>query len=93
MTWDLEHPSQGPVRQVGFPISFSRSKVELRRFAPVLGEHTRELLAEAGYAAADIAALEADGVVKSWPPVGGSGAGRGRLLVCYRLRARAQSSL
>ena len=71
MTWEVEHPSQGPVRQVGFPIAFSRSKVDLRRFAPVLGEHTRELLTEAGYPAGDIATLEADGVVKSWLPAGG----------------------
>ena len=45
--------------------------MELRRFAPVLGEHTHELLAEAGYAAPEIAALERDGVVKSWPAAGG----------------------
>ncbi len=71
MMWEAEHPAQGTVRQVGFPIGFSRSKVELRRFAPVLGEHTHELLAEAGYAAAEIAALERDGVVKSWAAAGG----------------------
>ena len=70
LTWEAEHPLQGPVRQVGFPIGFSRSKVELRRFAPVLGEHTRELLAEAGYADAEVASLERDGVVKSSPPAG-----------------------
>ena len=59
------------MRQVGFPIGFSRSKVELRRFAPVLGEHTHDLLAEADYADAEIAALERDGVVKSWAAAGG----------------------
>ena len=37
---------------------------KLRRPAPSLGEHTREVLGEIGYSAQRIAALEADGVVK-----------------------------
>jgi crotonobetainyl-CoA:carnitine CoA-transferase CaiB-like acyl-CoA transferase len=38
---------------------------KLRRPAPSLGQHTREVLGEIGYSAERIAALEADGVVKA----------------------------
>ena len=65
MVWEMEHPKQGKVRQMGFPVLLSESPATLRTFAPMLGAHTRELLAEAGYAAAQIEALERDGVVRS----------------------------
>ena len=38
---------------------------QVNTFAPLLGEHTREVLAEYGFAAADIDALHASGVVSS----------------------------
>ena len=66
MNWDLPHPTEGTVRQLGFPVRFSRTPVEFQQFAPLLGEHTSEVLAEAGYDDAAIAALEAKGVVGRW---------------------------
>ena len=69
MNWDLPHPTEGTVRQLGSPVRFSRTPVEFRQWAPLLGEHTREVLAEAGYDAAAIAALEARGIVKTWQEV------------------------
>jgi formyl-CoA transferase len=41
------------------PVTFSRIRPEIRRHAPVRGEHTDEVLAEHGYAAEEIRALRA----------------------------------
>jgi len=44
----VEHPSEGRVRMLAVPSEWSESKPEYRRHAPRLGEHTREVLREAG---------------------------------------------
>ncbi len=54
---DLPHPVLGTVRAIGSPLHLSDTPPVMRRAAPLLGEHTREVLAEAGIAAADIEAL------------------------------------
>ena len=59
----LEHPELGAVRLVGQPVQLQRTPFELRRPAPGLGEHTNEILAEAGLGASEIEVLRADGVV------------------------------
>jgi len=48
MLMDVEHPSIGTIRQVGFPIKLGRTPATLRRPPPLLGEHTNEVLAKAG---------------------------------------------
>ena len=40
---DAEHPSEGPVRTVGIPVTFSRTPGSIRRLAPALGEHAAEI--------------------------------------------------
>lgn len=52
-----EHPSEGEYKVIGFPARFSKTPMGLHRHAPRLGEHSRELLAEAGYSEAEIQAL------------------------------------
>jgi len=60
-----EHPTEGRLRGTGFPVNFFGTPVdETRRPAPRLGEHTRELLAEAGYDPARIEALLATGAAR-----------------------------
>ena len=53
----MDHPTEGKVRVVGCPSTWSAHEPRIRRHAPALGEHTAEVLAEAGLNAAEIAAL------------------------------------
>jgi crotonobetainyl-CoA:carnitine CoA-transferase CaiB-like acyl-CoA transferase len=43
---DVEHPSEGAVRTVGIPVTFSRTPGSVRRLAPRLGEHGEEVRKE-----------------------------------------------
>ncbi len=61
---DLQHTTLGAVRNTGSPIHLSATPVRMERAGPVLGEHTIEVLAGVGLTAADVAGLEAAGVVK-----------------------------
>jgi formyl-CoA transferase len=54
---DLPHPMLGSVRAIGSPLHLSETPPVMRRAAPLLGEHTREVLAAAGIPAAEIDAL------------------------------------
>jgi crotonobetainyl-CoA:carnitine CoA-transferase CaiB-like acyl-CoA transferase len=57
-----EHPTEGCLRGTAFPVNFFGTPVdETRRHAPRLGEHTRELLREAGYDDRRIEAMLASG--------------------------------
>ncbi len=58
----LDHPTRGPYVQVGMPINLGDSPVEHRR-APLLGEHTDEILGWLGYGASEIKAMHEDGSV------------------------------
>jgi len=63
MVADLMHPQAGPTKAIGSPLHFSATPTAITRPAPLLGEHTREVLADYGYDDAAIGALVADGVV------------------------------
>jgi crotonobetainyl-CoA:carnitine CoA-transferase CaiB-like acyl-CoA transferase len=58
------HPTEGRIRELRPPVKFSDSPASLRRPAPLLGEHSAEVLREVGYAEAEIAALVASGVLR-----------------------------
>ncbi len=63
MVMDVDQPGYGMVRMLGFPIKFSESPCRVRRPAPRLGEHSDEILAELGFAAAEREAWRQSGVV------------------------------
>jgi crotonobetainyl-CoA:carnitine CoA-transferase CaiB-like acyl-CoA transferase len=60
-----EHPTEGKVRAMRMPMRFSETPAMNRRPTPHVGEHTVELLREAGLSAAEIDKLVSDGVVKA----------------------------
>jgi formyl-CoA transferase len=66
----LDHPVVGPVRMANSPVRMSDADTGARNPSPVLGQHTRDVLAEAGYTEEEVARLERDGVVHSWQPDG-----------------------
>lgn len=53
--WQMvEHPTEGRLRITDPPVRFSDSPSSVRRLAPRLGEHSAEILAEAGYSAKEV---------------------------------------
>jgi len=64
MVVELVHPQAGATRALGCPIHFSATSTSVTRPAPLLGEHTRELMREYGYDDAEVEALVRDGVVE-----------------------------
>ena len=57
------HPVLGPVDQVASPFRFDGLRGAVRAAPPLLGEHSREILSEAGFGAAEIEALSIAGVI------------------------------
>jgi len=57
----VEHPTEGTLRMPAFPANFSATPADIRRHAPRLGEHSAELLREAGCTAEEIEALVVSG--------------------------------
>lgn len=63
---DVDHPLAGKARAMPIPIRFSAADTSIRRSAPLLGEHTRELLGEYGLGEEEIAQLLSSGVVREF---------------------------
>ena len=60
---EVEQPGYGRARMLAFPVRASATPAAIRRPAPLLGEHTAEVLGELGLTRAEIERLAADGVV------------------------------
>jgi crotonobetainyl-CoA:carnitine CoA-transferase CaiB-like acyl-CoA transferase len=63
--WQLmEHPTEGTLRLPGIPAAYSKTPASIRRLPPRLGEHSDEILKEAGFGAAEIEAMHASGATR-----------------------------
>lgn len=64
MVVEVEHPKAGTVRTPGFPIKFSKTPGKIRKVAPLLGQHTEEVLSRLlGYSRDKIDRLREEKVV------------------------------
>ncbi len=60
---EYDHPTEGHVKTPGFPIRFSKTPSVVERGAPVVGQHSSEILREAGFSDEQIATLLSAGAV------------------------------
>jgi alpha-methylacyl-CoA racemase len=79
MVVTLDQPGvPGGVRQLGIPVKLARTPGEHSRLpGPALGEHTEQVLAQAGYSQSEIAELIESGAAAGWagPPTSPAGEG------------------
>jgi crotonobetainyl-CoA:carnitine CoA-transferase CaiB-like acyl-CoA transferase len=55
---DMEHPTEGTLKVARFPVRFSQTPADIRRLAPNLGEHNREVFPSGVGAVSDCGAIE-----------------------------------
>jgi crotonobetainyl-CoA:carnitine CoA-transferase CaiB-like acyl-CoA transferase len=60
---EIDHPTAGKIELVDTPIKFGKSRVGVRGPAPELGQHTEEVLLEAGYTWDDIVRVRDEGLI------------------------------
>jgi crotonobetainyl-CoA:carnitine CoA-transferase CaiB-like acyl-CoA transferase len=60
---EVDHPTLGRLRTLGTPLKMSETPLDVRRRAPLLGEHTNDVLLEAGYSDNEIASLRRAGAI------------------------------
>ena len=63
MIQKIDHPTEGEMVQIGLPVVMSKTPPDIRHPPPTPGEHTDEVLAEAGFSSDEIQALRTKGVV------------------------------
>jgi crotonobetainyl-CoA:carnitine CoA-transferase CaiB-like acyl-CoA transferase len=67
---DVDHPTQGRIRTMAVPTRWSKSRPAPERQAPLLGEHSEEILREANYTESEIEGLMARKVSLAWSDQG-----------------------
>jgi crotonobetainyl-CoA:carnitine CoA-transferase CaiB-like acyl-CoA transferase len=65
---DVDHPTEGRMRQIRTPSRWSDTQPHARRPAPHAGEQSREILEEIGYRADEIEGLLANDAIRQWSP-------------------------
>ena len=68
MVVEVDHARAGRMETLGLPVKFSHTPGRVHGPAPLLGEHSRTILTEAGYDAAEIDDLIARGIVGETTP-------------------------
>jgi crotonobetainyl-CoA:carnitine CoA-transferase CaiB-like acyl-CoA transferase len=70
MVLDIEHPKIGPMRALGMPAKLSETPATVRRPAPLLGQHSEQILAEGGFDHSDVLRWIEQGIVEQAPVPG-----------------------
>lgn len=63
MLVEMDHPTIGKIKNIGFPVKLSRTPAAVRRPPPLLGQHTEDLLKELGYGPQEIEALRKEKII------------------------------
>jgi crotonobetainyl-CoA:carnitine CoA-transferase CaiB-like acyl-CoA transferase len=74
MVIPIDHPIEGTVNSLGFPVKLSGTPQQVRYPAPLLGEHTEEVLREFGFSAARVESLRGKGAFAESAPEPGHAA-------------------
>lgn len=69
MRIEIDHPLEGKVPNIGFAVKMQGTPQEVRRHPPLLGEHTQEVLMQAGFTPDEIKELEEQGAFAVWVPM------------------------
>jgi crotonobetainyl-CoA:carnitine CoA-transferase CaiB-like acyl-CoA transferase len=64
MIVETTHPTAGPTKAIGLPIKFSDTPGGVRKPAPLMGQHNREVLRECGYTDAEIDQMAEQGAIQ-----------------------------
>jgi crotonobetainyl-CoA:carnitine CoA-transferase CaiB-like acyl-CoA transferase len=64
MLAEVEHPVHGRLRMPGFPVDSAQANALPHRAAPACGQHTRQVLRQAGFGDAEIAELQRSKAVR-----------------------------
>jgi crotonobetainyl-CoA:carnitine CoA-transferase CaiB-like acyl-CoA transferase len=71
---ELDHPTEGRLKLIGFPWKFRRTPASIRLAHPDVGQHTEEILDELGYSSEEAAAFVSSGAVGVYRADAGHGA-------------------
>ncbi|HWN35082.1 MAG TPA: CoA transferase [Pseudonocardia sp.] len=67
MVVEIDHPKIGPMRGLGMPAKLSETPATVRRAAPLLGQHSRQILTESGFDHTEIQDWVDQGIVEQAP--------------------------
>ena len=60
----IDHPTIGPIRLVGIPVDFEKTPGRIQCAAPLLGQHTEEVLREYGFDTQSLTELQREGIIR-----------------------------
>jgi crotonobetainyl-CoA:carnitine CoA-transferase CaiB-like acyl-CoA transferase len=63
MMVEMDHPVEGTLKVLGIPIKLSETPGKIQRAAPLLGEHTEEVLMRLAYSKEEIADLREQKII------------------------------
>ena len=63
MIIDIEHPVDGKIKNLAFPVKFSDAPYSVKTPPPAFGQHTEEILKQLGYSVSDMEELKKNGTI------------------------------